>query len=104
MSVSLRKTALVTGACSGIGRSLAQGWRRAGFDLILVSNRDVPLSEAAKELSLQYGITALSIPMDLSSVDAAESLFQQVSQRGIEIEVLVNNAGIFFERSQMPIL
>lgn len=96
MSVSLRKTALVTGACSGIGRSLAQGLAARGYDLVLVSNRDVPLSEAAKELSLQYGITALSIPMDLSSVDAAESLFQQVSQRGIEIEVLVNNAGIFF--------
>lgn len=96
MSAAHRKTALVTGACSGIGRALAAGLAQRGYDLVLCSNREGPLSDVAHELSLQNGITALPIPIDLSALDAAESLYQAVTARGIDIEILVNNAGIFF--------
>jgi len=88
--------ALVTGACSGIGLSLAQGLAARGYDLVMVSNREGPLTEAATKLSLRYGVRTTAIPCDLAVPDAAERLFGEVNQRGVVIDILINNAGIFF--------
>ncbi len=96
MSALHPKFALVTGACSGIGRSLATGLAARGYHLVLCSNREGPLSQVCAELAAQYSVVTHAIPLDLSFPDAAERLYREVSQLGVCIDVLVLNAGIFF--------
>ena len=82
--------ALVTGASSGIGLEFARLLSEAGCELVLVSNDAEKLQAAADELQ------ANSICMDLSERDSAEKLFDWCNGLGLEVDLLVNNAGMFF--------
>jgi short-subunit dehydrogenase len=53
--VSATRTALVTGACSGIGLALAKSLAARGHDLLLVSNREAPLNAVAQDLAREWG-------------------------------------------------
>ena len=88
--------ALVTGACSGIGLEMARLLAARGHRLVLVSHRPGPLAEVAERLGAEHGVEAIPLAMDLGRPEAAGELFDAVSARGIEVEVLVNNAGMFF--------
>jgi short-subunit dehydrogenase len=88
-----RKTALVTGASSGIGLELARLLAGDGFDLVLVARDARRLAEVATELKRSHGIAVTVIPRDLSAPGAAEELFGEVQRQGIPVEILVNNAG-----------
>jgi short-subunit dehydrogenase len=85
--------ALVTGACSGIGLELARGLAARGYSLVLVSDRPAELRTAALEMTAQQGVTAHAIALDLSQPEAARALYDRTKGLGVEIEVLVNNAG-----------
>jgi uncharacterized protein len=91
-----RPLALVTGACSGIGKALAAQLARRGYGLVLVSNRAQPLAEAAAEIRATSGVPVHEVVLDLARPEAAEELFQAVRAASHQIDVLVNNAGIFF--------
>lgn len=95
-ATSALRTALVTGACSGIGRALATRLGSLGFDLVLVSNRAEPLGETAAAIRREHGVTTHAIPMDLARPDAAAELHAAVRALGLDVDVLVLNAGIFF--------
>jgi short-subunit dehydrogenase len=86
--------ALVTGACSGIGLELARELARRGYALVLVSNRAAELELAAQRLAADHGVTAHAVAMDLARHDAAESLYDKVRGLDVDIDVLVNNAGM----------
>jgi short-subunit dehydrogenase len=86
-------TALVTGASSGIGRSLALEFARAGHDLALVARREAALTELAGEVS-RVGRTATVHAVDLNDTGAPMQLHRQLASAGIIIDVLVNNAGV----------
>ncbi|MCX8033438.1 MAG: SDR family NAD(P)-dependent oxidoreductase [Thermoleophilia bacterium] len=88
--------ALVTGACSGIGREIAKELAHRGYSLVLVSHRGESLREVAEQISAQFGVESVPITMDLAQPDAASSLYRTVRDMDIEVEVLVSNAGIFF--------
>jgi hypothetical protein len=88
-----RRTALVTGASRGIGRSFAYALASRSWDLVLVARSEQLLRELATELSSRFGIHAEAIAVDLTSPTAAEELVRQTEARGIPIELLVNNAG-----------
>ncbi len=88
--------ALVTGAGSGIGRSFALHLAALGYNLVLVGNREEPLQATRSLLNplveeQQFRILA----MDLARLEAAEELYEAIGAAGIEIDVLINNAGIF---------
>ena len=85
--------ALVTGACSGIGLEMARGLAGRGYSLVLVSNRAAELEAAARKVSSLHGVTAHAIALDLAQSEAALALYDQVKGLGVEIEVLVSNAG-----------
>ncbi|MCQ2370350.1 MAG: SDR family NAD(P)-dependent oxidoreductase, partial [Paludibacteraceae bacterium] len=91
------KYALVTGASSGIGlqyaHRLAEHYK---YDLVLVSNQEKEIKETADEMAEKYGVKAISIYKDLSTESAPQELFDYCKENGIEIEVLINNAGVFF--------
>lgn len=88
--------AVVTGACSGIGLGIARELAARGYSLVLVSNRRPELEQAARELAIQHQVPAHPIVMDLARPEAASELYQEVDRLGVEIEVLVSNAGMLF--------
>jgi uncharacterized protein len=88
-----KKTALVTGASSGIGLELARCLARDGYDLVLVSRSKADLEKIGQEFATAFGIRATSIEKDLMEPMAAEELYDEVKSSGIEIDVLVNDAG-----------
>lgn len=103
------KTALVTGASAGIGRSLALEFAAHGFDLVLVARSADKLERVAQEARERFGVEALDLPLDLLDRDAPQRLFDDLSERRIPTEVLVNNAGFlahgaFREMAIEPIL
>jgi short-subunit dehydrogenase len=93
MSSSARARALVTGASSGIGAELARQLARDGHDLVLSARSLEPMERLAVELK-SYGADAVVIPADLSQAGAAAELASAIETRGLQIEVLINNAGL----------
>ncbi len=88
-----KETVLITGASSGIGRELAFLFARDGSHLVLVARRKERLEAVASELKQQYGVQALILPADLSQREAPQQIARTLEEQGVEIDVLVNNAG-----------
>jgi len=89
-------TALITGGSSGIGYGIGRELALRGYNLIIVSNQEERLKEVCEEFITTYSIEARPVFMDLSEHDAAMKLYDWCHKEQIEIDVLVNNAGIFF--------
>jgi len=84
---------LITGASMGIGRELAREFASHGHDVILVARSTDKLNEVAKELTQKFGITAHVISKDLLAPHACEDLYQEIKNKNLNVEILVNNAG-----------
>lgn len=89
------KTALVTGASTGIGRAYVEELASLGYNLVIVSRDEALLQKAAAELAERYGVGVTVLTRDLACETAGEELFGWVKGHGFEIDVLVNNAGMF---------
>ncbi len=90
-----RPAALVTGGSSGIGLALAHELVRRGHPVVLVA-RDVDrLARAAAGLAQAQGATVTAVPLDLAAPDAAKALTGELSGRGLQIGILINNAAMF---------
>ena len=87
------RTALITGASSGIGKDLAFVFAGNGYDLVLTARRGNNLKEIAKEISKLNDIKISIIPEDLSDRGAPERIYNFCEEKNISIDVLVNNAG-----------
>lgn len=88
------KTALVTGASRGIGESFARQLAAQGMDLILVARAEDRLQELAAELSAAHGVGAHVVACDLSMPGAANQVWAETERLGLEVDLLVNNAGV----------
>lgn len=89
--------ALVTGASSGIGLQYATILASEYHcDLLVVSNQEKEIMETAQQLSATYAIHATGLYADLSQPNAAEQLYEYCHANGMEIDILINNAGVFF--------
>src|SRR5688500_20195835 len=86
-------TALITGGSSGIGLALAREIAAHGHDVVLAARNRDSLEAAAGAIEGKYGVRAHVIPADLRRADAADKLFQTISNEKLEIGILVNNAG-----------
>ena len=89
-------TAVVTGASSGIGREYARQLCEKGYEVVMVSNEDIPLREAAEEFAAKYGTRTYPVCMNLAVPDAAVRLHEFCRERGFTVDILVNNAGVFY--------
>ena len=88
-----RKTALVTGASSGIGFALARELAHDGFNLVLVARHEDVLLLRAAELTTSTGVEAMVIPADLSLPTGPIEVCRELEYHGVRVDVLVNNAG-----------
>lgn len=89
------RTALVTGASTGIGRCYAEQLAALGYNLVMVSQNEELLRKAADEIATKYDTTPLVLARDLATLEAGEELFRTIKERGIAVDVLINNAGMF---------
>jgi uncharacterized protein len=92
MNNQASRTALITGASTGIGRELANLLGAQGFDLILTARQRDALESVAGPWRSQ-GRTVDVLPIDLLQPGAAQNLYAQVKQLGRTVNVLINNAG-----------
>lgn len=88
-----RKTALITGASSGIGLDFAHLFAEGGHDVVLVARGEEKLKALAEELSSKHGVRAVALPADLADAAAPAKLVEALKARGLTVDVLVNNAG-----------
>lgn len=89
----MKKTALITGASSGIGKEFARIHAESGGDLIIVARRLEKLEELKKELEGKYKVQVIPIVKDLGVPGAANALFDEVKRKNIQVDYLINNAG-----------
>jgi len=87
------KWALVTGASAGIGVALAEELARGGTHLVLTARRKDRLDALARRLTHEHKIEAQVFPADLADPGAPEAVFAFTRDKGIEIDLLINNAG-----------
>lgn len=90
--------ALVTGASSGMGLEYARQLAQKGCALVIVSNEE-SIHTVAAELQEQYHVSVTSRYMDLAQPDAAKQLYDWCCNEGHEIDILINNAGMFMFRN-----
>src|SRR5688500_15635828 len=88
-----KRTALVTGASGGIGLELARIFAREGYNLVLVARSTDKLEQTAAALKKKHGVEVLSLPKDLSEPSAPDEIYAQLRDAGVNVDVLVNNAG-----------
>lgn len=84
---------LITGASSGFGEEFARQYAQLGHRLILVARRLDRLQTLAESLHQQHGIEVVVEQVDLADIEAVRDLHRRLNQRGIEVDVLINNAG-----------
>lgn len=94
MSVLKGRTALVTGASSGIGADLARELAQRGCHLVVVARREDRLKQLRDEVGARFGVGVHVLAMSLSEPGAAQALFERVGELGASVDVLVNNAGV----------
>ncbi|GAB3997931.1 hypothetical protein GCM10028807_44250 [Spirosoma daeguense] len=95
MNSGTGKTALITGASSGIGQELAKLFAQDGYNLVLVARSDDKLERLSDVFKNNYGTQEITvIGKDLSTEDAAQDVYNQVKAKDITIDVLVNDAGV----------
>lgn len=90
--------ALVTGASSGMGYCYAQALAARGYNLLMVSNEEA-IHDKAKTISeVHSDLQVLSLVMDLGTPTAAKDLYIYCVDHQLEVEVLINNAGVYHDR------
>lgn len=91
--MSINKTALVTGATSGIGYELSNLLAKNGYNLVLAARNEQKLTSLADELSQRFSISAWAMPKDLSEPSSPQEIFSDLQDSSRQIDLLVNNAG-----------
>jgi uncharacterized protein len=89
----MKKTALITGASSGIGLELAKLFATDDYDLVLVARSEEKLNNLAEEINREYTVHCAVIATDLSFPRSPREIWEELDEKKIQVDVLVNNAG-----------
>lgn len=88
-----KATCLITGASAGIGREFARQLAERGLGVTLVARREERLAELAQDISAKHSVRAEYVACNLADAGARAAMVEEVGSRGLEVELLVNNAG-----------
>lgn len=92
--ILIMEVTLITGASGGIGEAIANRLAQRKKNLLLIARNSEKLEKLCIELSGKFDIDVQFIAADLSKAGTAEKIFKETQKRGLEIEMLINNAGI----------
>lgn len=95
------KWALITGASAGIGVAFAEELGAGGTNLVLTARRKDRLEELARRLTAAYKVSVEVFPADLADSNAPDKIFAFTKEKGIEVDLLINNAG-FGQYGEFP--
>lgn len=95
-------TALVTGATSGMGLEYARQLAALGCNVVAVSNQQDRLHAVATEIERQFGVRCATLYKDLATISAAQEVFDFCQEINVEVDILINNAGMFFFEELNP--
>ena len=105
MNAKEKKTALITGATSGIGAEYARRFAREGYDLIVTGRREEKIKALADELSRENNVNVEVILIELSNTEQVDNFLEGIKDK--DIDVLINNAGFgtsqFFHKEPLQI-
>ena len=87
------RVALVTGASSGIGRTMSELLAAKGYDMVVVARREQRLKESQAELESRFGVRIHPVTGDLAAPDGMATLLAELERRELRVDFLVNNAG-----------
>lgn len=87
------KTVLITGASGGIGKEIAQIFAENGNNLVLIARNKNKLEQIAKEFEINYKVRVTVLAQDLSKSNIALKIYSEIKDRGILVDILINNAG-----------
>ena len=93
MSEDQRPVTLITGASAGIGAALAHEFAANGHELVLIARREQALNALADAITAKGHARPTVLRMDVARVDAARDIAEALGKRGLEPEIVVNNAG-----------
>jgi len=93
--------ALVTGASSGIGYQYARVLAEEGYNLLIISNEADAIVEKAEIIKNDYSVDVIPLMRDLGKQESALELYNWCKEQNLEIEVLVNNAGVYHDRDYL---
>ena len=96
MNKTTPRCALITGASQGLGRAFAEECAGRGMDLVLAALPDTGLPETARILQCAHGVRIECQELDLTEPAACRRLVDHADARGMEVDVLINNAGVGF--------
>lgn len=88
------RSALITGASSGIGKAFAYELAKKGVNLVITARSENKLSQMAEDLQSKFKIQAKYIVADLSDLRSPKFIYQEIKKLGLTIDLLINNAGI----------
>ncbi len=90
----MKKTALITGATSGLGRAIALRLAKEGYNVIITGRRKERLEELEKEIEVKYESKVYSLCFDVRVYDEVKKSIESLPQEWRTIDILVNNAGL----------
>ena len=90
----MKNVALITGASSGLGKAFAEIHAKRGGDLVIVARSTDKLNELKSKLEENYKVGVYVLTKDLSEIDAAEEIYNELKRKNISVDYLINNAGL----------
>ena len=87
------KTALITGASSGIGKETAYVFAKNNYDLVLVARRKDVLENIKTDIESRFKVKVTIIITDLSVLNSSNEVYQLIKEKNIVVDILINNAG-----------
>jgi len=88
---------LITGASAGIGKELARAFASRRYDLVLAARNEAAIDALARELAAAHAVHVRTMPVDLSLPGAPQAMAEALRAAGVQVGVLVNNAGVLTE-------
>lgn len=92
----MRKFVLITGASSGIGESLMVEFMKNGYPIVAVARDRAKLQNVVDKYNSVYPVEIIPIAKDLTNENSPQEIYDELKEKEIEIEILVNNAGVGF--------
>ncbi len=88
------KVAFITGASSGIGKSVAYLFAKEGVNLIISARRFARIKTIADDISEKYGVKVLPLELDVTQRDSVRKIVNELPEQFVNIDILINNAGL----------